>query len=70
MQSVGAGNSGRDQKGSPPRIGPCIAQRGGAVCPTVFGPLAGVFFGGDVAVVVFGKTAEHEAGMTPPEQAV
>ena len=36
---------GRDHQGGPPRVGPCIAQRGGTICPTAFGPLAGVFFG-------------------------
>ena len=36
---------GRDHEGGPPRVGPCIAQRGGITCPTAFGPLAGEFFG-------------------------
>jgi hypothetical protein len=36
---------GRDHEGGPPRVGPCIAQRGGTVRPTAFGSLAGIFFG-------------------------
>jgi hypothetical protein len=35
----------RDHEGGSPQIGPCIAHRGGTVCPTAFGSLAGVFFG-------------------------
>jgi len=33
------------QVGGLPRIGPCIAQRGGTVRSTAFGSLTGVFFG-------------------------
>ena len=36
---------GCDQEGGPPRIGPCIAQRGGTIRSTAFGSLTGVFFG-------------------------
>ena len=32
-------------EGGLPRIGPCIAQRGGTVRSTAFGSLTGVFFG-------------------------
>ena len=36
---------GCDHEGGPPRIGPCIAHRGGTVRSTAFGSLTGVFFG-------------------------
>ena len=32
-------------EGGLPRIGPCIAQRGGTIRSTAFGSLTGVFFG-------------------------
>ena len=47
-------------KAASPRIGPCIAQRGGTIRSTAFGSLTGVFFGtfpsGDPIIFLFIKS--------------